>query len=423
LANPQFDLKAGIGLQATVTVSFLGIEDLLFTIDGDTIQIRARDTLSIIASFGSTGAGDDNFSAPTNLCVDKACVYVLDSGNSRIKKHMGTTGAYYAQSALSWMTAAPNIPIAVDRRRLLFGKATASTYVYDRHKNHFAEEHAYFDCGAGGVVGLAVIQDYFFVATTTRLEKRLLSDGTLIATWNTVPAGFAVASIATDGTFVYVLCTKAATDCKIIKVYVSDLFEHSSDDITGKQTPTGLACDVSYLYFPNTADTTINRVDNDMDPASLVSIADCAAPQGIACLANYFDTLPAESVGDLTAAGTAAPSGAMTIGTSLSLAASGSAAPTGTAVISKPGYVAAAGTAAPAGTAVIARVGTLVAAGTGAPSGVAVIAKVGSIAAAGSAAPSGAAVVEAGEVAAGAVAAAAATVGMTATTTAATVRY
>jgi len=199
LANPQFDLKAGIGLQATVTVSFLGIEDLLFTIDGDTIQIRARDTLSIIASFGSTGAGDDNFSAPTDLCVDQTSVYVLDSGNSRIKKHIAQTGVFGDESALSWMTAAPNIPIAVDRRRLLFGKATVDTYVYSRHKNTWVEEHAMYDCGAGAVVGLAAIDSYFFVADATRVEKRLISDGSLIATWNTVPAGFVVADLATDG--------------------------------------------------------------------------------------------------------------------------------------------------------------------------------------------------------------------------------
>ncbi len=419
MANPQFDLKAGIGLQATVTVSFLATEDLLFTIDGDTVQIRARDNLSIISTFGSTGAGDTNFSSPTNLCVDKACVYVLDSGNNRVKKHAGTTGAYVAKATLTWMMVAPSTPIAVDRRRLLL----VSSSVYDRHKNHFAEEHAAFACGAGTIVGLAAIQDYFIVAFTTRVEKRLLSDGSLIATWNTVPAGFAVAALAMDGTFAYVLCTKAATDCKIIKVYVSDLFEHSSDDITGKQTPTGLACDAGYLYFCNTADTTVNRVDNDMDPASLVSVADCAVPKDIACLPSYYDDLPAESVGDLTAAGTAAPSGAMAIGTSLSLAASGSAAPSGTAVIAKPGYIAAAGSAAPSGTAAIKKVSAIAAAGSGAPAGTAVIQKVGSISASGSAAPSGTAVVEAGKAQAGVGHNAIATVGLSVADATATVRY
>ena len=423
MPNPQIELGVGVALTPTVTVSYLTPADLLWTIDGDTVQVRAKDTLDVIFSFGSTGAGDDNFSAPTDLCVDQTSVYVLDSGNSRIKKHIAQTGVFGDESALSWMTAAPNIPIAVDRRRLLFGKATVDTYVYSRHKNTWVEEHAMYDCGAGAVVGLAAIDSYFLVADATRVEKRLISDGSLIATWNTVPAGFVVADLATDGDWVYVLCTKAGTDCKIVKLYVSDLFENASDDITGKKTPTGICCDASYVYFPNTADTTVNRVDNDLDPASLISVADITTPRGICCQPSYFDDFPSESIGDIVAAGTAAPSGVAVLGTRLSLAMSGSAAPVGTAVISKPGYVAAAGTAAPAGTAVIARVGTLVAAGTGAPSGVAVIAKVGSIAAAGSAAPSGAAVVEAGEVAAGAVAAAAATVGMTATTTAATVRY
>jgi len=336
VAHTQFDLSVGVALTPTVTVELLGIGDLLFTIDGDTVQIRSKDNLGIIDTFGSTGAGDDNFSAPTDLCVDQNCVYVLDSGNSRIKKHIAKTGVYNNESALSWMAAAPNIPIAVDRRRLLFGKASVDTYVYDRHKNTFAEEHAYFDCGAGAVVGLAAIQGYFFVATATRVEKRLLSDGSLIATWNTVPAGFAVVGLATDGAWVFALCTKAVTDCKVVKLYVADLFENAVDDMTGKQTPTDICCDDTYVYFPNTADTTVNRVDNDLDPTSLLSIADCAAPQGICCLAPYFDDLPVESVGGFAAAVAAAP--VLVGGPSAvnSLAAAVDASPALAAAISKP---------------------------------------------------------------------------------------
>lgn len=349
--NPQFNLTAGVKLTATVTISSLGMDDLLWVADGDTIQVRAKDNLALIQSFGSTGAGDSNFSVPTGLCVDKACVYVNDSGNARIKKHLGTTLAYHAQETLAGMTASPVGPLAVDRRRFLMGRAAVTATAYNRHKNTFAAEAIpSFACGAGGIVGLAAIKDYFFVATSAQVEKRLLSDGSLVATWNSLPATFAVAGLATDGTWVYALCTKAATDAKIVRLYADDLFENTLGDLTGKQSVYAICCDDTYVYFTDTGDTTINRIDSDIDGTSIVSVAAVTSPRGICCLYSGFDDLPVESVGDVAAAVVATPVLVGGPSSRTSIAAAVTATPVMAATITMPtvSMGAAAATATPA---------------------------------------------------------------------------
>ena len=412
MANTQVAVSAGVNLTPTVTISYLGMEDLLWVLDGDTVQIRSRDNLTIIKSFGSTGTGDDEFATPTTLCADQDSVYVLDGGNSRIKKHAGKTGAYQAQTPVTWIAGAMTPPIVVDRLRLLFGETAVNAYVYVRNKNTFAEEHAYFDCGLGAVVGLAITDGYFFVAIATQVEKRLLSDGSLIATWDSVPAGFAVAGLTADATYVYALCTQAATDCKIVKLYQTDLMEHSSDDMTDKQSPMGICCDDDYVYFLNLSDTTVNRVDNDLDPASLFTSGGVtAAMHTLCCLPPYYDDLTPEATGDLVASGSATASGTAVIGTKQQVAPSGSATTTGTAVIAKEPYLSPSGSASVTGAAAIAKEGKIAPSGSAVATGTAVISKVGAVAASGSATVTGAAVVEAGSITAD-IACAVATIGL-----------
>lgn len=422
MANTQLDLRVGAQFTPTVTVSVLGMGDLLWTVDGDTIQVRAKDTLSVIASFGSTGAGNNQFNAPTHLAADLFSVYVNDAGNSRIKKHVGTTLAFHSAATLADMTLPAVSAISADRRRLLMGKAATDTYVYDRHKNTFVEEHAVFNCGAGGIVGLAVIQDYFFVATSSRVEKRLLADGSLIASWNSLPVTFAVAGLTTDGTYVYVLCTKAATDAKVVRLYCNDLFEIDVNDLTGKQTPYAICCDASYIYFTNVADTTVNRMANTVTGA-ITSVADITTPRGICCLPGFFSALRPEAVGEFSGTGAMAMAGTAATGPGTKFSATGSMAMAGTAVMGKVSAIAATGSMAMAGTAVLQKVGKIVATGSMAMGGSATIAKTPSFSASGSMAMGGSAVIARGTAQAGDVAVAAATIGLSATTTVATVRY
>jgi hypothetical protein len=412
-SNPLIDLRAGAVGTPVVTVSMLGMADLLWTVDGDAIQVRSKDTLDVIAAFGSTGAGNNQFSGPTHLANDLYAVYVNDAGNSRIKKHVGTTLAFHSLMNLVTISLPAVSNIAVDKRRCLMGEAATNTHVYDRHKNSFSEEHAYFDCGAGGIVGLAAIQDYFIVSDATRVEKRLIADGSLVASWNSLPAGFAVAGLASDGSFVYVLCTKAATDAKIVKLYVADLFEHLSVDLTGKQDPYAICCDAASIFFTNVGDTTVNRIDNDLDFGSLASVTDITTPRGICCLPGYFTALPAEPVGDFTGAGTMGMAGAAGgVDEALSFRAAGAMPMTGAAVVVKTKGFSAAGTMSMAGAVgSIAPTKKFTAAGSMAMTGAADVVKVAGFAAAGTMPMTGAAVIEKGVAQVGLYPAVAATLG------------
>ena len=424
MPNTQVSVSTGVGLSPAVTISYLEMADLLWVLEGDTVQIRSRDNLTIIKSFGSTGAGDDQFATPTALCADQESVYVLDGGNSRIKKHVGKTGTYQAQAAITWVAGGMTARIVVDRLRLLFGETAVNTYVYDRNKNTFAEEHAYFDCGDGPVVGLAVTDGYFFVATATRVEKRLMSDGSLIATWNAVPAGFAVAGLTADATYIYVLCTQIAVDCKIIKLYQTDLFEHSSDDMTGKVSPIGICCDDTYVYFLNLADTTVNRVDNDLDPASLLTSGGVTgAMNGLCCQPPYYEDLPEEPVDDIVVTGSMAMAGTAVMGSNTNVVVTGAMAMAGTAVVVKPSAVVATGAMAMAGTAVVSKPSVVVVTGAMAMAGTAVVSKDQSLTVTGAMAMGGSAVVELGAATIGGAVNVAATVGLTAVNAVATVRY
>jgi len=399
------------------------MDDLLWTVDGDSVQVRSKDCLSVIASFGTTGAGNANFNAPTHLAADLFAVYVNDAGNARVKKHVGTTLAYSAQATLASMSLPAVGPITVDRRRLLLGELATNTHVYLHHKNTFVEEHAMEDCGAGAVVGLAVINGYYFVADASRVEKRLLSDGSLVATWNTVPATFAVSGLTTDGTYVYVLCTKAVTDAKIVKLYAADLFESATGTLTGKQTPYALCCDTTSLFFTNVADTTVNRIDNDMDMASLASVADITTPRGICCLPPYFTALPAESVGSFSAAATVTPTLTSDLDPGQSFRASLNASPTLAATVSKVQGFSATLAAAPAlATPVIKKVGAFAVALNASPGLAATVHKVAGFSASLSASPTLTAVVEKGTMQVGSYPAVQASLG-TATNVAATVAW
>lgn len=177
MANPQLSLPVGIGVRPTVAISVLGMGDLLWTVDGDSIQVRAKDTLGVIAAFGTTGAGDANFNTPTHLSCGEAMVYVNDDGNARVKKHVGTTLAYDSQRTLASLVWPAVSNFATDRSQYFAGEKATNANVYHLSANIVGSAPAPYNCGAGAVVGLGVTADHFFMATATRIEKRLKSDG------------------------------------------------------------------------------------------------------------------------------------------------------------------------------------------------------------------------------------------------------
>jgi hypothetical protein len=426
MANINRDLTQGVQATPTVTITHLGQSDLLWVADAgaDQIQVRAKDDLGLIAAFGSTGSGNNQFNAPWHLACDLYAVYVNDYGNVRLKKHVGTTLAFVQSNDLAPMTMPPVSNLAVDKRRLLAGKSITDTYVYCRHKNTLSEEHVVFDCGAGGVVGLAVTQDHFYVADATRIEKRLLSDGSLIATWNTPPATFAVNGLTTDGTYVYALVTKAATDARIVRLYCTDLTEYDATALTaGKQQVSALCCDAAYLFYNCIDDNTVNRIDIDLDAASLLSRADVTSPMGLCCLPPYFTALRPEPVATITASASMAMTGAATAAEQGQIVASASMAPAAVSTMAKNKSLTASASVAMSGTTTMAKVKTLVASASLAPSATSTMRANAHLRASASMAPSVVSIMELGTTTPGDVTVVDATVGLTATTVTAAVRY
>jgi len=51
--------------------------------------------LSFVASFGSFGSGNSNFSYPKGICCDDTYLYICDSGNNRLKMHLKSDLSFY----------------------------------------------------------------------------------------------------------------------------------------------------------------------------------------------------------------------------------------------------------------------------------------------------------------------------------------
>ena len=64
----------------------------------DAVQKRNISNLALVSSFGSTGAGDDNFDQPYGIATDGIHLYICDRDNSRIKRHL-LAGTYVDEAA------------------------------------------------------------------------------------------------------------------------------------------------------------------------------------------------------------------------------------------------------------------------------------------------------------------------------------
>lgn len=64
---------------------------------GDNIKKYLISDLSLVATFGSNGTGDDQFKNPSGICTDGTHLYISDAGNDRIKKHLCADLSYVAK--------------------------------------------------------------------------------------------------------------------------------------------------------------------------------------------------------------------------------------------------------------------------------------------------------------------------------------
>ena len=301
----------------TPTIARLSIANMLYVVDqgASQIQLRTKDNLGLVAQLGSAGSGDDQFSTPTRCACDLFGVYIVDQGNDRVVKRDGMSLAYHTQFSTAAMEASGIGFVHVDRKRQYVGRKDTAATVYVRHKNSpFGSEGSTMNCGADTIVGLCAIQYYVYVAKLSGVvEKRLISDGTLIASWNNVPAGYALTSITTDGTYVYALCTQAATDGRIVRLGCDALFEIDNYDLTAYQQVVDIVVDGTYLYFVDTAVPTLYAVVKGTGAASgLTPQVNMTTPSGIGLLPPYFTSLLPEAVGGVTIDATAQAAGADT---------------------------------------------------------------------------------------------------------------
>jgi hypothetical protein len=289
---------------AVISATALDNSDLLFVVDQgtDKVQVRLRDNLQLVAELGGNGVGDTQFDTPTHCAVDQYAVYVADQANDRVKKHTGTSLAYHNEFDTSTVATGGINFIHVDRKRLVIGRKDTNATVYVRLKNTpFGEEETAVDCGVHTIMGLVVLQDYFYVGLNDNtVEKRALTGGSAVATWSNSHAGYAVQSIASDNTYIYVLLVQAATDGKIVRLYKSDLLELDDFDLPAGsyQNAVDIAVDDDRLYVIDTASPSIMAINKTDGTAATGYTAqtDMTTPSGIGLFPDYWSDLPVESV-------------------------------------------------------------------------------------------------------------------------------
>lgn len=72
----------------------------LVNANNGTLNSIFRYTLALVyvSEYGANGTGDTQFATPYGICTDKTYLYVTDTGNARIKKHLVADYSYVAQA-------------------------------------------------------------------------------------------------------------------------------------------------------------------------------------------------------------------------------------------------------------------------------------------------------------------------------------
>jgi len=245
------------------------------TFNARMVKRTPDDALSFVAKKGSSGSGDDQFSAPAHICNHGDYLYITDLSNQRIQKRSIHDISYIAKYGTG--------PGSGDTQfNQPSGICTDGAFLYisdnnnDRIKKHRCSNLAYVSkIGTAGSGNdqfqnpLAITTDgtYLYVADTSnnRIVKRLCSNLSYVSQIGTAGSGndqFNFPSgIATDGTYLYVMDT---WNHRIVKRLCSDLSYVSKIGAAGNgndqfQNPydVTVSIDGTQLYV---ADTGNNRV-------------------------------------------------------------------------------------------------------------------------------------------------------------------
>lgn len=188
----------------------------------DSINHRIKKHLildfSFICEIGTNGNGDDQFNIPAGICTDGTYLYICDSDNHRIKKHLCIDLSY--DSKLGTQGAGD------DQFEKPYGICSDGTYLYiadsnnHRIKKHLCADLSYdskFGSGGNGdnqfSAPQAICTDdtHLYIADTSnhRIKKHLCLDLTYVSKFGSVGAGndqFAdPRGICTDDTHLYIV--------------------------------------------------------------------------------------------------------------------------------------------------------------------------------------------------------------------------
>ena len=211
---------------AGATTMVRSFDGMLYVVDTGNDRLKkhlSADAMTYISKIGSTGTGDDNFNVPQAICNDGTYLYICDRVNHRIVKRK--------MSDLAFVAEVGSVGAGNDNFNTPWGICTDGTHIYitdsgnNRIKKHLCSTLAY-------------------VAQATVADSNPLD----IHDINT-PKG-----ICTDGIYLYFTQNSGAT-CRLVILLCStlaDVLQIHDDGYIDSCTLLGICVTGGYLYITNT---------------------------------------------------------------------------------------------------------------------------------------------------------------------------
>jgi len=185
---------------------------------------RLSEDYSFVSKMGSEGTGNDNFSAPVDIVVSGDYLYVMDSNNRRIVKRAKADLSYVSEVSTNWEGYSPNP----------YYGTTDGTYLYttefnpNRITKRLLSDLSVISRGGdtyftGYGTGVVFVSPNLYVAVSNdQIATFLASDLSFISAFGSYGSGndqfISPYAITSDGTNLYV-----ADKHKVTKRLVSDL--------------------------------------------------------------------------------------------------------------------------------------------------------------------------------------------------------
>jgi len=272
------------------------IGDTVAVVDaGDSqVEIRLKSDLSVVTAVGSAGSGDLQLDTPTHIALDQNFVHIQDAGNVRVLRWNWEDLSYFGKVLWATLGLAWDVNcLTVDKVQMLLSRVgtTLDTKGF-RFMSPFTALTDYAVSAAGTVVGLAVDNDYLYIADSAgnQVLQYPLDAGGVPVAFTSIPAGYTVAGLAMDDTQLYIPCNHATNDTKVLILDKVAMTLSDSGDLLAKKVCYAMTVDDTKLYWTDTGDHSINWILKDLSGA-ITSAVDLTAPAGVAVLSPIYDDL------------------------------------------------------------------------------------------------------------------------------------